>query len=69
MAYGKNEMDHTVIVRLHRAPHDAAQNEAERTNNAAISEFLTTGRPVEPPADPFYGLYGLKNGQHDTERG
>jgi len=64
----KNEMEHTLIVRLHRAPHDSAQNEAERTN-AAIGEALTTGRPVEPPADPFYGLYGLTNGQHDTERG
>ena len=48
-------MEHTLIVRLHRAPHDSAQNEAERTN-AAIGEVLTTGRPVEPPADPFYGL-------------
>jgi len=55
MAYGKNEMEHTVIVRLHRALHDSAQNEAERTN-AAIGEALTTGRPVELPADPFYGL-------------
>ena len=55
MAYGKNEMEHTVIVRLHRASHDSAQNGAEHTN-AAIGEALTTGRPVEPPADPFYGL-------------
>jgi len=47
MAYGKNEMEHKVIVRLHRAPHDFSQNEAESTN-AAI------GRPVEPPADPFW---------------
>jgi len=47
--YGKNEMEHTVIVRLHRAAHDSAQNEAERTN-AAIGEALTTGRPVELPA-------------------
>jgi len=68
MAYGKNEMEHTVIVRLHRALHDSAQNEAERTN-AAIGEALTTGRPVEPPADPFYGLNSLTNGQHNTERG
>jgi len=56
------ESDHR--IRLHRAPHDSAQNEAERTN-AAIGEALTTGRPVEPPADPFHGL---TNG-HDTERG
>ena len=49
-------MEHTVIVRLHRAPHDAAQNEAERTNAATIGEALTTGRPVEPPAGTFYGL-------------
>ena len=57
MAYGKIEMDHTLIVRLHRAPHNSAQNEAERTN-AAIGEFeaLTNGRAVEPPADPFYGI-------------
>ena len=47
------ESDHR--IRLHRAPHDSAQNEAERTN-AAIGEALTTGRPVEPPADPFHGL-------------
>jgi len=55
MAYCKNEMEHTLILRLHRAPHDSAQNEAERTN-AAIGEALTTARPVEPPADPFYVL-------------
>ena len=47
------ESDHR--IRLHRAPHDSAQNEVERTN-AAIGEALTTGRPVEPPADPFHGL-------------
>ena len=47
------ESDHR--IRLHRAPHDSAQNEAERTN-AAIGEALTTSRPVEPPADPFHGL-------------
>ena len=41
--------------RLHRAPHDSAQNEAERTN-AAIGEALTSGMPVEPPKDPFHGL-------------
>ena len=35
--------------------HDSAQNEAERTN-AAIGEALATGRPAEPPADPFHGL-------------
>ena len=29
--------------------------EAERTN-AAIGEALATGRPAEPPADPFHGL-------------
>jgi len=55
MAYGKNEMAHTVIVRLHRALHDPAQNQVERTN-AAIGEAFATGRPVEPPADLFYGL-------------
>ena len=38
MAYGKNEMEHTVIV------------------NEINLIALTTGRPVEPPADPFYGL-------------
>jgi len=59
MAYGKNEMEQTVIVRLHRAPHDSAQNEAEGTN-AAIGEALTAGRPIEPPADPFYGLTALQ---------
>jgi len=32
-------------IRLHRAPHDSAQNEAERTNTA-IGEALTTGKPV-----------------------
>ena len=47
------ESDHR--MRIHRAPHDSAQNEAERTN-AAIGEALATGRPVEPPADPFHGL-------------
>ena len=46
------ESDHR--IRLHRASHGSAQNEAERTN-AAIGEALTTGRPVEPPADPFHG--------------
>lgn len=49
--------------------HDSAQNEAERTN-AAIGEALATGRPAEPPADPFHGLnYGLSNGKHDLKRG
>ena len=47
------ESDHR--IRLHRAPHDSAQNEAERTN-AAIGEALTTGSPVAPPNDPFHGL-------------
>jgi len=55
MAYVKNEMEHAVIVRLHRAQHDSAQNEEERTN-AAIGEAFTTGRPVEQLADPFYAL-------------
>ena len=47
------ESDHR--IRLHRAPHDSAQNEAERTN-AAIGEALATGKPVEPPIDPAHGL-------------
>ena len=47
------ESDHR--IRLHRAPHDSAQNEAERTN-AAIGEALATGKPVEPPIDPVHGL-------------
>ena len=47
------ESDHR--IRLPRAPHDSAQNEAERTN-AAIGEALATGKPVEPPIDPFHGL-------------
>ena len=67
MACRKNEMEHTIIVRLHRATQNFSQNEAESTN-AAIGEALTTGRPVEPPADPFHALYGLTNGQHDTKR-
>ena len=37
------------------APHNSAQNEAEQTN-AAIGKALTTGKPVEPPTDPFHGL-------------
>ena len=40
---------------MHRAPHDLAQTEAERTNTA-IGEALTTGITVEPPTDPFHGL-------------
>ena len=47
------ESDHR--IRLHRAPHDSVQNEAERTN-AAIGEALTTGSLVAPPNDPFHGL-------------
>lgn len=58
------ESDHRIW--LHRAPHDWAQNEAERTN-VAIGEALTTGRPVEPPSDPFYGLTASQ--MDSTERG
>ena len=47
------ESDHR--IRLHRAPHDSAQNEAERSN-VAIGEALTSDKPVEPPNDPFHGL-------------
>ena len=47
------ESDHH--IRLHRAPHDSVQNEADRTN-AAIREALTSDKPVEPPKDPFHGL-------------
>ena len=45
------ESDHR--IRLHRAPHDSAQNEAERTD-AAIGDALASGKPVEPPNDPFH---------------
>ncbi|CAH3170918.1 unnamed protein product, partial [Porites evermanni] len=38
------ESDHR--IRLHRAPHDSAQNEAERTN-AAIGEALATAQKRE----------------------
>ena len=48
------ESDHR--MRLHREPHDSAQNEAEERTNAAIGEALAIGRPVEPPVDPFHGL-------------
>ena len=47
------ESDHR--IRLHRAPHDSVQNEAERTI-AEIGEALRTGSPVAPPNDPFHGL-------------
>ena len=42
------QSDHRIC--LHRAPHDSAQNEAERTN-VAIGEALATGKPVEPPCN------------------
>ena len=42
-------------IRLHRAPHYSAQNEAERTD-AATGEALVSGKPVELPNDPFHGL-------------
>jgi hypothetical protein len=52
----------THLNRVHRAPHDSGQNEAERSN-AAIGEALVTGQTIK--WNYFHATDGLNTEQID----